>query len=134
MQRALEAALPQNRQAALQEFREGIWARSNKRPQDSRWRSWCRICSAWQVPPVPLTTEVIERVAASLKVGGYRSGRQFFSRARREHRVRVRQPVPADVELAMKDAVRSLDRGIGGPALKDAFRAEAISILVRCLV
>ena len=39
-----------------------------------------------------------------------------------------RSPVPADVELAITDAQRSLERGMGGPELKDAFRAEGISM------
>ena len=131
MQKALAAALPQNREAALREFRNDIWARSNTRSQDSRWKSWCKICWEWNVSPLPLTPEVIEKVSASLKAGGYKSVRQFFSRARREHIVSTCLQVPPEVELSMKDAVRSLERGLGGPALKEAFRREDIKLAVK---
>ena len=67
-------------------------------------------------------------VASSFKAAGYRSARQYFSRARREHILRTHVAVPADVELAITDAFRSVERGIGGPALKDAFRAEEITL------
>ena len=128
LHKAVESAAPQNRQITLAKFRQDIWARSNTASRDSRWATWCKICAAWQIPPVPLTVDTVHMVASSFKAAGYRSARQYFSRARREHILRTHVAVPADVELAITDAFRSVERGIGGPALKDAFRAEEITL------
>ena len=128
LHKAVESAAPQNRQSTLAKFRQDIWARSNTASRDSRWATWCKICVAWQIPPVPLTVDTVHVVASSFKAAGYRSARQYFSRARREHILRTHVAVPADVELAITDAFRSVERGIGGPALKDAFRAEEITL------
>ena len=130
MQKALAAALPQNREAALNEFRSDIGARSDTRSRDSRWKSW-KVCLEWKLSPLPLTPELIEKMTASLKASGHTSVRQIFSRARCEHIVGTLQ-VPPEVELAIKDAMRSLERGLGGSALKEAFRAEDIKMAAKC--
>ena len=72
--------------------------------------------------------DVIEKVSASLKEGGYRSARQYFARARREHVLQMQVELPPEVLLEMRDALRSIERGIGGPALKDAFRFEDLRL------
>ena len=76
------------------------------------------------MPALPLTAESVEKVSASLKEAGYRSARQYFARARREHVLQMKTEVPPEVLLRMRDAIRAIERGIGGPALKDAFRME----------
>ncbi|CAE7216757.1 unnamed protein product [Symbiodinium natans] len=125
---ALNAALPENQEDALAELFEDIWARSNLASGDARWRTWTRLCRAWRVDALPLTRDVVEKVSASLKRGGYRSARQYFSQARRQHVLHTGKQVPADVELCMRDMTRSLERGLGGPALKDAFRLESLEL------
>ena len=126
LSRAIAAAKPANATQALQDFRDNIYARSARAPLDARWTTWCKICSAWGHEPVPLTPELIEMVGASFRFGGYRSSAQYFSRARREH-VRVTgMPTPAAVELAIRDAIRSIERGMGANAAKDAFRLDAL--------
>ena len=72
--------------------------------------------------------DVVEKVSASLKRGGHRSARQYFSQARRQHVLHTGKQVPADVELCVRDMTRSLERGLGGPALKDAFRLESLEL------
>eukprot|EP00439_Symbiodinium_sp_Y106_P033815 s4231_g4.t1 len=37
-------------------------------------------------------------------------------------------PVPAPVEIAIRDAIRSIERGMGNNAPKDAFRLDALDI------
>ncbi|CAE7206489.1 unnamed protein product [Symbiodinium natans] len=47
--------------------------------------------------------------------------------------MRTGSPVPADVELAVRDALRSIERGLGGPALKDSFKLEDIRLPLQML-
>ena len=126
LSRAIAAAKPANAPQALQDFRDNIYARSARAPLDARWTTWCKICSAWNREPVPLTPELIEMVGASFRFGGYRSSAQYFSRARKEHIRVTGMPTPAAVELAIRDAVRSIERGMGANAAKDAFRLDAL--------
>ena len=65
-------------------------------------------------------------VGASFRFGGYRSSAQYFSRARKEHIRVTGMPAPAAVELAIRDAIRSIERGMGANAAKDAFRLDAL--------
>ena len=61
-----------------------------------------RFCQAWQIAPLPLCPDVVEKVAVSFKAGGYRSGKQYFCRARREHILQLKCTVPAEVEIAIR--------------------------------
>ncbi|CAE7156089.1 unnamed protein product, partial [Symbiodinium necroappetens] len=126
LSRAIAAAKPANAQHALQDFRDNIYARSARAPLDARWTTWCKICSAWEQEPIPLTPELIEMVGASFRFGGYRSSAQYFSRARKEHIRVTGMPAPAAVELAIRDAIRSIERGMGANAAKDAFRLDVL--------
>ena len=67
--RALASAHPLRRAATLESFRADVWARSNIGPQDARWKTFCRVCPAWQIAPLPLCPNVVEKVAASFKAG-----------------------------------------------------------------
>lgn len=59
-------------------------------------------------------------MGASLKAGGYKSAKLYFSAARREHVVR-HGDIPIEAELSMKDAIRSIERGLGPSKRKDSF-------------
>ena len=120
LKRALESAQANQADRTLKAFREDVWARSNSHPHNSRVKTWETIARAWYLPAWPLTPELIERVGASLKAGGYKSAKLYFSAARREHVTR-HGDIPIEVELSMKDAIRSIERGIGPSKLKDSF-------------
>ena len=126
LSKALASAQPDAREATIERFRRDIWAPSNQGPPAARWRTWAKVCDAWAIPALPLTMDSVEKVAAALKEGGYRSARQYFACARREQVLQTKTDVPPEVLLMMRDAVRSLERGVGGPALKDAFRFEEV--------
>ena len=120
LKRALDAAQANQADRSLKAFREDVWARSNSHPHNSRVKTWEAIARAWLLPAWPLTPELVERVGASLKAGGYKSAKLYFSAARREHVVRHGE-IPIEVELSMKDAIRSIERGLGPSKLKDSF-------------
>ena len=82
--------------------------------------TWQKIAAAWGEPPWPLTPSLIEKAGASFKAGGYKSTKVYFSAATRQHTL-LHGEVPAEVKLAIRDAVRSVERGLGGPSLKDSF-------------
>lgn len=120
LQRALDAAKPNQREEALKLFRADVFAKSNILPACSRLNTWQKIATAWGEPPWPLTPSLIEKAGASFKAGGYKSTKIYFAAATRQHTL-LHGEVPAEVKLAIRDAVRSVERGLGGPSLKDSF-------------
>ena len=97
MSRALaSAATAAAREETLAELRADMYAASSQGPRDSTWATWCALAEAWQVPPLPMSSDTILKVVGSLKKGGYRSAQQYVSRARLEHvRALRRSPSPA---------------------------------------
>ena len=77
--------------------------------------------------PLPVTANTVKLISAALKAGGYRAPEQYFARARREHRRATGRDVDADVEQAFADCARSITRGAGPTAFKDAFRFESLA-------
>lgn len=57
--------------------------------------------------------------------GGYKRAKLYFSAALKHHTMQHGEPNAA-VRLAVRDATRSIERGLGGSQLKDAFELEAI--------
>ena len=121
------AAAPAVQQEALAALQRDMYARTSSGPLDSRRTTWTRLAAAWGLPPLPLTVDLIHRVGASLKRGGYRSAEQYFSTARLWHVQELNQEVPPAVALAIRQTCRSVLRGLGGPARKDAFRLEGLA-------
>jgi hypothetical protein len=65
----------------------------------------------------------VQSFSSSLKRGKYRSADQYIGRAIQEHK-HLFDDIPMQVQLAIKDANRSLSRGIGATAFKDSFKLE----------
>ena len=63
---ASEAARQRTRSALRPAHHEDLhWWRSEqgtRGPRDARGTTWCKICEAWKVEPVPLSTDVVEKV------------------------------------------------------------------------
>ncbi|CAE7595796.1 unnamed protein product [Symbiodinium sp. CCMP2592] len=78
---AFEAALPENREAALAEIDENILAKSSQAPFQSRVRTWQEACETWAVAPWPISAEAVRKVAATFRRGGYRSVQNYFDAA-----------------------------------------------------
>ena len=100
--RALAAAATNERETSLQLLENDIYAQSNSGPQASRMKTWRQIAAAWQLPPLPLTAELLQAVGASFKRGGCRSASLYFSAARKEH-IRQDGALSQDLEIAIKD-------------------------------
>ncbi len=116
----------------MQQLFDDIYAKSTTGPRTSRWAIWNKLANAWDLPGLPLTVELVNAVSASLKKGKYRSADQYIGRAIQEHKQLIGE-IPMPVQLAIKDANRSLARGIGTTAFKDSFKVETLRSLVLTL-
>ena len=126
---ARTAAREEHSSSALSSLHRDVLAPSTIGPQQSRWNTWCKLATAWKLPPLPLTVELIEKIAASLKQGQYRSSALYFSLARVKHR-RIHGAICASIEQAITDSVRSICRGMGPAGLKDSFVIEQLRSFV----
>ena len=124
---ALVAAHPNNRRESLRLFEQDILANSTNPSQDSRVKTYKSICRAWQVEAFPLTLESIRCFGASLKAGGYRSAAVYFQAVLGYQARHLQVAVDPIHRSAIKDAVRSIRRGLGPAGLKDSFDVSYLS-------
>ena len=102
------------------------YANSSKIPRDSTWNTWCYYAKEhWNAEPLPITVDLVEGIATSLRLGGYRSAAAYFSRAKSQHVMEFQQEPSAAVLKAIGDYTRACNRGIGPPKLKESFRFES---------
>ncbi|CAE7028562.1 unnamed protein product [Symbiodinium natans] len=121
---AKAAASPALRQQALSTLHQLEYAATTQRTRSSRWKSWCTLAEAWDLPPIPITTNLVDAIGASLRFGGYKSAKQLFSQAAQEHVARSGEALPEAVRLRMKQVERAVERGRGPAAAKDSFVLE----------
>ena len=119
---ALAAASPNNRSEALAAFERDILARSTFNPsQESRVRTYRAICRAWGLQAFPMTLETIRCFGASMKAGHYRSVAVYYQAAIGFQARHLRDPIEPFLRGAIRDAVRSVKRGLGPSSLKESF-------------
>ena len=116
LDQALQAAEANNREKALADLEADVYSRSNGGPQVSRMKTWTKIAKAWGMAPLPLTPQLIRAV----KAGGYRSAHLYFGTAKKQHII-AHGGISQDLEVAMQDVIRSIERGQGPSKLKDGF-------------
>ena len=68
----------------------------------------------WGLPLLPLCPQSVTALGATLKAGGYRSAASYIS-AYRGHAERAGQTLYGPELRACRDAIRSCERGMGGP-------------------
>ncbi|CAE7265094.1 DNMT3A [Symbiodinium sp. CCMP2592] len=107
-------------------FQEDKFAKTSRGPRESRWKLWCSLAEQRNLPPLPVTVELIDKVGALLKQARYRSAAQYYSVAKGEHRAQGHDWSPA-LDHAVAQAVRSITRGMGPSAAKLDFPLEACS-------
>ena len=81
----LAASTPYSRTNALERLEQDEYANTSRKQRASLWNTWCKIASAWQLDPLPLSPMLVRAVGASLKQGKYKSAKEYFTRARQEH-------------------------------------------------
>ena len=113
------AATDDSRRQARLAFELSKSANSSRPTNLSLWRTWQKLHAAWYgagEPALPLTIEKIACVGALFKAGRYVSYPNYASRAKAEHLADFpRHGIPWSEELAVaiKDATRSVQRGLG---------------------
>lgn len=107
-------------------LQQDVYAQSNSGPQASRMKTWRQIAAAWSLAPLPLTPELIKAVGASFKRGGYRSAQLYFGSAKKEHIMQYGS-LSRDLEILIKDVIRSIERGQGPAKLKDSFNLRDLA-------
>ena len=118
---ALAAAAPNNRTEAMQQFEQDILARSTNPSQESRVRTYRAICKAWGIPAFPMSLETIRCFGASMKAGHYRSVALYYQAAIGFQARHLETPIEPFLRGAIKDAIRSVRRGLGPSSLKESF-------------
>ena len=107
---------------AVSSLRHDAVANSARKSRQSLLATWVSLHSACcpDTPTFPLLPESIEKVAAALKAGGYRSVRNYLSRAKDEHLAHGHH---WDDLLARSSrlAVRACERGQGPPSRQVPF-------------
>ncbi len=126
---AVAAGQPNSRKRSLDALDADVLARSTNPAHEARLRTYLAICTVWEIPPWPLTSENIRAFGASMKQGGYRSaGIYFQSLCSHQQRV-LRTPIPPMIRYCIKDCVRSIKRGLGVTRLKDGFPALGLTLI-----
>ena len=77
---------------------------------DSRWNLWTRLAQQWGLPPLPIMTDLVNAIGASLKQGRYRSAPQVFSMARQQHVTLVKHSSSRRSGASNVDSDHSLSR------------------------
>ena len=129
LQAALDAALPNQRQHALQELEDDMMARSTNPAMESRLRTYRVICNAWEIEPFPLSMFGIRAFGASMKRGGYRSAAVYFQTLCTFQQRNLSTEVSPLIRRCIRDCVRSIRRGLGASTLKDAFDGRLLGHL-----
>ncbi|CAE7199054.1 unnamed protein product [Symbiodinium sp. CCMP2592] len=122
---AFEAALPENREAALAEIDENILAKSSQAPFQSRVRTWQEACETW-----PISAEAVRKVAATFRRGGYRSVQNYFDAAVAYQEQFRGEAVDPLIRRAMRRYARAVVRGLPGSKLKAIFAVDRLVALV----
>ena len=99
----------------LEDYLRDKHALSAQASQDSLDNTWRRLHRAWfgeSSRPFPTNVSAIRAIAASMKFAKYRSFDNYASRAKRSH-IEAWGVWTQDLELEVKDASRSVNRGKG---------------------
>ena len=102
------------RETALTNFTLDIFAPSNRASVASRLRTCERLLEVWSLQMSPPTPKAIVALGASLKAGRYRSASVYLS-TYKSWALRQGHDWTAPLQQSMQDAIRSCERGLGGP-------------------
>ena len=103
-----------DRQAALDTLLQDTHAPSSLHAMEAKLRTIGRALLSWGLAPFPPTLETIHALGATLKRGGYRSAASYLWLYKGE--AQRRGHTWLDIHhRAVKDAIRSCERGLGPP-------------------
>jgi len=101
-----------SRSEALEALETDMYAASSKPSVRYRRSAVEHLLEPWGLKPLPLTTEKVYKLAASIKAGGYRSAASLLSQYRVDAE-RAGYTCAGPLARAFTDAARSCRRGLG---------------------
>ena len=107
-------AAPEVQQVALDDLRRDVFAPSHAAVVEAKLKTIRKALSLWHLDVLPPPVATIEALAASLKWGGYRSAASYLS-VYKGYAERAGYQFAAPEARALTDAIRSCERGMGGP-------------------
>ena len=116
------------RQTATKNLVDGFSAASARPSSSTRWTTWVafdRVMAEDGEEPLPLTADKFVRAAACLKEGGYRSFRNFMSKAKEMHILEGHAWDDLLRTIARK-ATLSVERGMGPPRQSAPFDLDEL--------
>ena len=116
------------RQTAIKNLIDGFSAASSRPSSSTRWNTWVafdRVMAEEGEEPLPLTADKIVRAAACFKEGGYRSFRNFLSKAKEMHILAGHEWNDLLRTIARK-ATLSVERGMGPPRQSAPFDLDEL--------
>ena len=126
--RVPQLSSPASQSNALMDYDKDVFAATSRESEASKRRTLDLLMEAWQRPLLPLSSEKIRLLGASLKAGRYRSAAQYLSTAKRLHEMADGEVTPA-LRLALRDARRSCERGLGPARRAEGIPLEALAAL-----
>ena len=114
----------QGKQQALDGLLSDMYAATSKKPRDALLKTWMRLHRSWfgdtGVEPFPLDEMKLVRVSALFKVGGYKSFKNYLSRAKDQH-LQLGHSWTEALNRTSQKCVRSVTRGLAGATRSEAF-------------
>ena len=111
---------PDDRLAALEALERDVYAASTREAVAAKLRTVRRAIGSWGMAPYPPSLQTIQALGATLKRGGYRSAASYLWLYKVESQRRGFAWIDV-FQRALKDSIRSCERGLGPPV-----RAQAL--------
>lgn len=113
----------QTKQDILNELVTDMHAASSRAPRESQLATWTRYHKMWfgdESEPWPLDEQKIIRVSALFKYGGYKSFKNYLSRAKEFH-IMSGHDWTDRLDVVSKKCAQSVLRGLAGPTRSESF-------------
>ena len=117
------ASDPTQQDDAEERFQQLIYAPAAWASKQTRVRLWNEVARAMCIEPYPMTPLKVMKFSACLRDAGYRSGITYIHEAIQQH-ARLGHHVDESLRVAVADAKRGLQRGLGGPTRSAEIRPE----------
>ena len=114
---------------AQSEYQEAIYAPGTLNTKAALRRTWTEVAKARGFDPLPLSPQMIHEVCSALRAAGFRAGTNYLFEARQWH-LRSGYEWSEKLELAVKDAKRSLTRGLGPSCKAEEIRYQWLEWLM----
>lgn len=113
-----------DKQAALEHLVSDMYAATSKKPRDALLNTWVKLHVTWfgreEAPVFPLDEVKLVRVSALFKCGGYKSFKNYLSRAKDQH-LSLGHPWTESLNRIAQKCTRSVTRGLASARRSEAF-------------